>query len=105
MVWVHPKATKIISSTTGALAGARSWKPSKGIFFIIPLHLRREGVSKNVVVCYTLSIVLFIKMPTFLFFPQTKEKSAKIPKVEVCNPITIFLTFKFSWDCKFIGNY
>ncbi len=28
------------------------------------------------------------------FFPFTKNKSAKIPKVEVCNPLTIFLTFK-----------
>jgi len=33
MVWVHPKMTKTVSSTTGALVGAGSLKPIKGTFY------------------------------------------------------------------------
>jgi hypothetical protein len=76
-----------------------------GMFLIIPFHLWREGILKNVILRYTLSIVLFIKMTTLLFFHLRKKNLLRYPKVEVCNPVKIFLTLNFNWDCKLVGNY
>jgi hypothetical protein len=51
------------------------------MFHIIPFHLWREDVSKNVVLCYIFLIVLFIKMPTFLLFPFTKNNLLRYPRL------------------------